>query len=105
MVVFHKVATLDEVKPGQAKDVVVGDELIAIYNVNGKIFATSDICLHAGGSLGQGELCDGVITCPLHGWQYEVESGKCMMVPAMKLKTYQVKVEGNGILVGIGESS
>lgn len=102
MVTFHKAATLDQLKPGMAMDVAVGDEMIALYNVNGRIYATTDICPHSGGSLGQGELCESVVTCPLHGWKFEVETGKCLMAPAMKLKTYQVKVEGNDILVGIG---
>ncbi len=96
---FHKVATLEELHPGKAKEVSIGDEQIALYNVDGRIFATSDVCPHAGGSLGQGELCDGIITCPLHGWQFDVESGKCLRIPAMKLNTYEVKVEGNDILV------
>jgi NAD(P)H-dependent nitrite reductase small subunit len=98
---FHKAATLEELPSGKAKDIMIGDEPIALYNVKGKIYATSDICPHSGGSLGQGELCERIITCPLHGWKFEVENGKCQNIPSIKVKTYEVKIEGKDILIGI----
>lgn len=101
MAVFHKAATLDQLPVGKAVDVAVGDEQIALYNVGGKIYATTDICPHSGGSLGQGELCDGIVTCPLHGWKFKVESGQCQNMPVISIKTYPVKIEGNDVLVGI----
>ena len=101
MVKFHKATTLDKLKPGKAMDIEVDGVLIALFNVDGKIFATSDVCPHAGGSLGQGELDGCTITCPLHGWQFDVESGKCLRIPAMKVQTFPIKIEGNDILVSV----
>lgn len=102
---FQKVATLGQLGPGKAMEVEVNGEQIALCNVEGNIHAVSGVCPHAGGPLAEGELQDNVLTCPLHGWQFGVDSGRCMRIPAMKLKTYQVKVEGNDILLSIDADS
>ena len=101
-VAFQKVATLDQVKPGKPIAVEVNGEQIALYNLDGTIYATSGVCPHAGGPLAEGDMQGNIVTCPLHGWQFEADSGRCLRIPAMKLKTYKVKVEGNDILVGTG---
>lgn len=98
---FIKAARMDQIKPGKGLEVEVGGEIIALFNVDGKIFATSGVCPHAGGPLGEGELIGNAITCPLHAWQFEVESGRCMRIPAMKLRTYKTKVEGSDVLVSV----
>jgi nitrite reductase/ring-hydroxylating ferredoxin subunit len=60
------VARVEDVKPGQAKVVVVAGRLVAIYNVNGTFYATDNTCLHRAGPLGEGFLDGAVITCPMH---------------------------------------
>ncbi len=96
---FQKVATLDEVKPGRPIEVEINGEQVALCNLDGTIHAISGVCPHAGGPLGQGDLNDNVLTCPLHGWQFDVASGRCLRIPAMKIKTYEVRMQGNDILV------
>ncbi|MBI2675689.1 MAG: Rieske 2Fe-2S domain-containing protein [Candidatus Aenigmarchaeota archaeon] len=96
-----KVATLDNLKPGEARTVIVSGKEIALYNVSGKIFATTNACAHEQGPLGQGSLEDNVITCPLHGWQFDVETGSCRTVPGLKIETYRVEVRGKDILVDV----
>jgi nitrite reductase/ring-hydroxylating ferredoxin subunit len=93
------VARVEDVKPGQAKVVVVAGRLVAIYNVNGTFYATDNTCLHRAGPLGEGFLDGAVITCPMHGWQYDVRTGQSFMNPAAKLRTYQVVVEGEAVKV------
>jgi len=98
---YIKAATLDRIKPGKALEVEVDGELIGLFNVNGTIHAASSVCPHAGGPLCDGNLQENTITCPLHGWQFEVDTGRCLRIPAMKLKTYEVKIEGNDILISV----
>jgi nitrite reductase/ring-hydroxylating ferredoxin subunit len=86
---------------GMAKPVTVNGKRIALYNVDGKIYATDNTCLHKGGPLGEGDLMDNVITCPLHGWQYDVCTGTCLTTPSAKLGTYKVEIQGNDILVDV----
>ncbi|HSB46389.1 MAG TPA: non-heme iron oxygenase ferredoxin subunit [Candidatus Bilamarchaeum sp.] len=96
-----RAAGLNEVKLGMSKAVTVNGRRIALFNVDGKIFATDNACLHQGGPLGDGELMDNVITCPLHGWQYDVCSGTCFNMPSKKLETFKVEVRDGDIFVDI----
>ncbi len=96
-----KVISADKLGPGEAKTVMAGGKEIAIYNVEGKIFATTNTCAHRQGPLGEGSLDGKVIECPLHGWQFDVETGACRTVPGIRIQTYRVVVKGNDIFVDL----
>lgn len=96
-----KVASVSDLKPGQGKVVTANGEEIALFNVGGKFFAINNTCKHRGGPLGEGELEDKIVTCPWHGWQYDVETGDCKTMPGMHVQQYQVKIEGNDVLVNV----
>jgi nitrite reductase/ring-hydroxylating ferredoxin subunit len=61
----------------------------------------NNICPHLGGILSYGFLDDNVITCPLHMWEFDVKTGKCVWPEQERLPTYLVKVEGEDILVDV----
>ena len=73
-----------------------GDE-IAVFNVNGEFYATSNACPHRGAPLSAGMLCGHVIECGLHGWEFDVRTGECLTVRDT-IKTYELKIE-DGILM------
>ena len=98
---FVAVAKLSELDPGIAKAVEVNGKAIAVFNVNGKIFATDNTCLHQGGPLGEGMLEGNVVTCPWHMWQYNVCTGENLEDSLLKLETYPVQVEGDDIKVAV----
>jgi nitrite reductase/ring-hydroxylating ferredoxin subunit len=83
----------DELPAGTCKtiDLPEGREL-ALYNVNGEFYATENFCPHKGAPLSAGTLCEHVIECDWHGWQFNVRTGECLTVRE-KLKTYEVVVE------------
>jgi 3-phenylpropionate/trans-cinnamate dioxygenase ferredoxin subunit len=82
-----------EVPPGTAKRVVADDREIAIFNVDGELFATDDICSHEEASLSDGELDDHVVECPLHGARFDVRTGKALSLPAVRpIDTFPVRV-------------
>ena len=64
---------------------------LALYNVNGEFYATENLCPHQGARLADGILCEHVIECGLHGWQFDVRSGECLTVTE-KLSIYEVVV-------------
>jgi nitrite reductase (NADH) small subunit len=101
MAEFVKVAKLSELDPGVAKAVEVNGKTIALYNVNGTIYATDNECLHQGGPLGEGTLEDDIITCPWHMWQYNVRTGENLEDSLLKLQTYPVQIDGDDIKVAI----
>ncbi len=98
---FQKTALVADVPPGSSKAVSVSGKSVALYNVGGMYYATDNTCVHRGGPLGEGVLDGEVITCPWHGWQYDVKDGQCQNNPTAKLKTYPVKQEGADLLVAI----
>lgn len=98
---FTKAANVSELKPGDSKVVNVNGTEVALFNVDGEFFATTNTCLHRGGPLGEGMLDGDVVTCPWHGWRFNVKTGISPVMPTAKIATYQVKVEGNDVMVAI----
>jgi nitrite reductase/ring-hydroxylating ferredoxin subunit len=98
---FVKVATLADLQPGTAKTVAVNGDEITLYNVEGKIYATHNTCLHQGGPLGGGILQGEVISCPWHMWEYNVCTGEKIGDGSVKLLTYPVEIDGTDIKVGV----
>ncbi len=96
---FLRAARTDEIPAGTIREFQVNGATIAIANVGGQFYAISNTCLHRGGPLGQGELEDKVVTCPWHGWQYDVTTGKVAMNPAIGVKTFPLEVRGEDIFV------
>lgn len=98
---FMKVASLSDLAAGSCKTVEANGRAIALFNVNGTIYALDNTCLHRGGPLGEGMLEGEVVTCPWHGWQYGVKTGENVMDSSLKVAAYPVQVEGNDIKVAV----
>jgi nitrite reductase/ring-hydroxylating ferredoxin subunit len=100
---FVKAATMAEVPLGRIKVVEVGDEDLALCNVDGKIYAVANVCTHDDGPLGEGVLLDHQIECPRHGARFDVRTGEVRSLPAViPIPTYEVRIEGDDILVNVG---
>ena len=99
---FLRAAKKDEVPSGAIREFQLDGKTIALANVEGKLYAIDNTCLHRGGPLGEGELAGKVVTCPWHGWQYDVTTGKVTMNPAVGVGTYTVEVRGDDIFVDCG---
>ena len=99
---FHSVAKTDDLDDGEAMQVIIGRKEIAIYNLDGKFYATDDICTHAYASLADGYVEGELIECPLHGGCFDIKTGKAMTPPVSEdLKTYELKIDGEQILIGV----
>ncbi|GBC75781.1 Assimilatory nitrite reductase [NAD(P)H] small subunit [archaeon HR06] len=96
-----KVGSVKDIPLNTGKVIDLGDKSIALFNVNGNFYAISNVCLHRGGPLGEGELEGNIVTCPWHGWQYNVITGENVDDPELKLETYKVLVEGESLYVEI----
>ena len=97
---FTRVADTADLKPGEGTVVEVAGKTLALFNVDGTFYALDNTCLHRGGPLGEGELEGAVVTCPWHGWRFDVTTGACELTPEAKVPTYPVKVEGQDVYVG-----
>lgn len=84
---------------GRVPDTPVGP--VAVYHLDGRLWAVSDTCPHAGAVLSEGELDHGVVTCPGHGSQFDVRTGERTRGPADSgLRTYPVTLaQGQVVLL------
>jgi 3-phenylpropionate/trans-cinnamate dioxygenase ferredoxin subunit len=99
---FVSAAKLEDIPQGQVKVVSVGDEEVALCNVDGAIFAVANVCSHDGGPLGEGYLIGDQIECPRHGARFDVRTGEATRLPAIvPIPTYAVKMDGRDILVEV----
>jgi len=96
---FVKVARRDELEPGTGKTMDVEGTPVALFNVGGTYYAVQNTCRHRGGPLGEGELSESTVTCPWHGWQYDVTTGEKVSNPEIRVEKFEVRVEGDDILV------
>lgn len=96
---FASVCRAEEVTEGRGKVVLAGGHRVALFRHQGRIFATSNVCRHQGGPVGEGRIVDGCITCPWHGWNYQPEDG-CSPPPFKEvLATYDTRVVGDQVWV------
>ena len=99
---FVKVAKLNNIEDGELMAVEVDGEPICLAKVDGSIYAFTDNCTHISGPLYEGELDGEVLTCPWHGAQFNICTGKVLRGPARQdIQTYPVQVEDGSILVSL----
>jgi nitrite reductase (NADH) small subunit len=98
---FVKLATLEELPLGGAKEVEFEGRVFALFNVDGQVSAIDGICPHQGGPLADGPLEGTTVLCPWHGWQFDVRTGKTPLGPKIKQAVYEVKIEGQDVLVQV----
>jgi len=98
---FVTVARVDDLPPGTLTHVRAHDEEIALANVDGELYAVQGHCLHLQGPLGEGRLENSVLTCPWHGWQYDIRTGLNEFDHAIRLRTYNVRVEDGEVKVDV----
>jgi len=98
---FERAAKSTEIPPGSIHEVQIAGKAVALANVAGKFYAINNTCLHRGGPLGQGSLQDKVVTCPWHGWEYDVTTGKLLQNPSMGVACYPTEVRGDDVFVNV----
>ena len=99
---WHRVAAKGDVAPEEPIRVQVGEEDIAIYNVDGDFHATSNICTHAYASMVDGFQEGDEIECPLHEGRFNIRTGEALCAPVTDaLKVFEIKLEGDDILVKV----
>jgi len=92
----------DELKPGMRKIIATDVAEIAIFNLNGELYAIEDVCTHDGGELASGQ-CEGdQIICPRHGARFCIKDGKALTPPAYEdIETFPVRRNQSLIQISI----
>lgn len=89
---FETVGRVGDLTPGQGKMVVVRGRHVALFRIGDDFFALDNMCLHRGGPLCEGEIEAGVVTCPWHGWSYEIKTGTMVQDPRVGVSKHDVRV-------------
>ncbi len=90
-----------EIPEGQRKIIQVGEVSIGVFHHKGGWYALKNSCLHRGGPVCTGVLEGDVLTCPWHGYQYFVTSGKLIVDPTAKLETYNVDIRSGQVYIAV----
>jgi 3-phenylpropionate/trans-cinnamate dioxygenase ferredoxin component len=101
MAEFIEATGLEQLRPGTGSRFTLLDKEVAIFNVDGNICAISDICPHAGGSLGLGKLDGSIVTCPVHGMKFDATTGCFAGTSDFGVAAYPAKVVDGKIMVSI----
>src|SRR5215510_14525372 len=98
---FIEAARVDQIPPGTGTMVTVAGKDIAVFNVDGEVYAIGDSCPHAGASLGGGKLNGRIVTCRAHGLRYDVTTGE-VTSGGLRVASYPAKIVDDKILVAVG---
>lgn len=96
-----RVANVSEISPTKAREIEHQGRVIAVFQVGDTYHAIDGICPHQGGPLAEGPLDGTCVTCPWHGWQFDVCTGKTPLGSRVKQDVFAVKVEGSEIFVEV----
>jgi nitrite reductase (NADH) small subunit len=94
---WQRIANVDDCPPGKCLEKVVGERIVALFNVAGEFFALDGICPHQGGPLGDGQLSGCIVTCPWHGWQFDVRTGQHQLNRSVVQPRFETKVEASAV--------
>ena len=79
--------------------VTVDDQDVALFRRGDEVLAIGNLCPHQGGSLCDGFVEGDIVTCPLHGWEFDLRSGACMTIPGESVPCYAVTVEDGAVFL------
>lgn len=95
----YRVASLSDLVMGQGIEVVAGDRVLALFRTTDGVFAIDGVCAHAGGPVGKGTLKGTIVTCPWHGWQYDIKSGQNCLNARICQPAFPTVIEGDDVFV------
>lgn len=99
LAVFVPVAQVHQIPPGSALAAPVGRYEVAVFHIEDGFYALENCCPHQGGPLADGYLEGPMVTCPWHAWCFDVRSGKMSLGDLALVPRFEVKIEGETILV------
>ena len=101
----HNLGKWHHVYDGHGKMFTINDKKVAMFMIEGKLFAFEDECPHVGASLATGKLEGKLVTCPAHYWQFDVTNGECVTLDLCDdgafVETYPVKIENDEIILSL----
>ena len=99
--VLVRACRVDELPEGKGRMVEVGGECLALFRSGAEVVALDNECPHRGGALAEGDMQGGAIRCPLHGWPFDIRTGRCLEEPGARVRMFPVEVRGGEVWVEV----
>jgi NAD(P)H-dependent nitrite reductase small subunit len=90
---------LEQIPVGEGRCVTMGDLQIGVFHRKDGIFAIDNICPHRGAPLHDGMVIDGIVSCPWHQWQFQLDDGVCLNIPKVRIASYPVEIRDGTIWI------
>ena len=101
MTEFCNVAKRSDLPEGKGRMCPVQGRTVALFNLEGSFYAIDNTCPHRGGPLAEGSLQEGIVTCPWHGFRFDVKTGANPDGMPYQVRLYEVRVQGEDVQVGV----
>jgi nitrite reductase/ring-hydroxylating ferredoxin subunit len=101
MAEFVRVARTRDISSGEGRAFAVNGRTVAVFNVGGRFHAIDNVCAHQQGPLAEGDVEGCIVTCPWHGWTYDVTTGRSPDDAAARVERFETRVEQGEILVAV----
>ena len=98
-----EIADVNAIADGESLECVAADKIIALFRIENEFHAIDGICPHHGGPLGQGSVEGCIVSCPWHGWKFDVTSGAYQSSDEMFQRTYPVQIENERVFVNVDD--
>ena len=99
--VWHYLCSVDDVQADTGREFVIGDRVLAVFRKQQQWFALDGMCAHQGGPIAQGQLDGNCVTCPWHGWQYDITNGQNLLTGKQMLSCFQLEQRGQEIWIDL----
>lgn len=90
---------VDQIPRGGVTEAMLDGEPVAVCKVGDQVYVLDNDCPHSGGPLGDGDLQGHVLSCPFHGWTFDVRDGVCTLDATQRVKTWPARVENGVVMV------
>lgn len=100
---WHQLCDVTEVPDGTSREFLIAGRVIALFHSQQQWFALDGMCAHQGGPIAQGQLSGKCITCPWHGWQYDVSNGTNLLTGKQMLDSFPVEQRDQQVWVQLSE--
>ena len=97
---YYAVATADLIKEGTGNTFVRDGHGVAVFRIDGQLYAIDDACTHEDGPLGEGDVSGTVVTCPYHDWRFDMKTGECLSQKNRAVSCFSVREKDGFVWVG-----
>ncbi len=98
---WHETVNISGWELGAGREMLVAGQVLAVFRTHSGFMAIDGMCAHQGGPLAQGQLDENCLTCPWHGWQYDIRDGKNLLTGKHMLACFATEVRDDVLWIDV----